>query len=381
MERKFRGFVNLVVLIAFVGGILIFVGCAKKEPEEYKIGAILPLTGDAAQYGEWAKNGIELAVKEINNKGGMKVKIIYEDSQAQPTKGVSAMNKLVTVDKVPVVIGAMASSVTLAIAPIAQSSKTVLFSAASSSPELTKAGDFFFRNWPSDLFEGNSMAEFAYDKLGFRKIGIIYVNTDYGIGIKDVFKKRFVALGGEISFEEGYPQGESNFRALLTKIKNIETDALYIPAQYSREMGRLLKQAGELGIKKQVLSTVTFESQEILELAGEAAEGVIYTAPAFDPDSSEQAIMDYQEKYKSAYGKKSEVFAAHAYDAMNIIAQAIEQGGYSATGIKNALFKIKDYPGITGKTTFDENGDVVKPAMIKVVKDGKFLKYSEAVAK
>ena len=365
-----------IIVIGFLG--LLFTNCAKK-PAEFAIGAICPLTGDAAVYGAWFKKGLDLAVEEINAAGGIngiKVKIIYEDSRALPEDGVSAMSKLVNIQKVPVVIGAMASSVTLAVAPIAERTKTVLISPASSSPKITQAGDYIFRNWPSDLFEGREMADFAYSELGIKKIAILYINNDYGLGIKEVFEKHFERLGGEIIITERYEQGGTDFRTQLTKIKDRQPEAIYLPTM-AKEAGLILKQAKEIGVKSRFLSIMGIEAPTMLEIAGDAAEGVIYSYPGFDPDSPYDIVQEFQEKYKVKYGEKAEAFAAHAYDAMKIVALAIERGGYTPEGIKDALYKIKDFPGVAGLTTFDENGDVIKQVMIKIIKEGKFHIYSK----
>lgn len=363
----------MIIGISFTG----FVGCAKKAPETIKIGAILPLTGEAAQYGQWAKEGIDLALEEVNNQGGIngrQLEVIYEDDQANPKVGVSAMNKLVNVDKVPVVIGALPSSVTLAIAPIAESSKTVIISPGSSSPEITKAGDYVFRNWPSDIFEGRTMADFVVKNLNLKKVAIFHINNDYGLGVKNVFEDRFEGLGGTVSIVDTFEQGATDFRTPLTKISKTNSEAVYMPG-HVKELAHILKQAKELGIKAKFLSTVGLEGEELIKIAGDAAEGVIYTAPAFDPKSADQTVAEYQAAYKAKYGKLSEAFGAHGYDTLKLVVLAIKRGGYSAEGIKNALYNIKNYPGVSGETTFDENGDVAKPAMVKVVKNGQFVPF------
>lgn len=243
MKKVFKLKSIIYGLIAILLIITAFsLGCAKKE-KEIKIGAILPLTGDAAKYGESAKRAIDLAVEEINSTGGIKgskIKVIYEDDQALPEKGVSAIQKLITVDKVHVVIGAMPSSVTLAMAPIAEKNKVVLFSPASSNPKITEAGDYIFRNDVSDIFEGGKMADETWQRLKFRKAAVLYINNDYGVGIKDVFVYRFTVLGGEIVATENFEQGTTDFRTQLTKIKQGNPEAVYIVGY--KEQIQILKQ-------------------------------------------------------------------------------------------------------------------------------------------
>lgn len=352
------------------------VGCAKKE-KEIKVGAILPLTGDGAKYGTASQKSIELALEEINGAGGIKgrkIRVNYEDSQGLPRIGVSAIQKLITTDKVPAVIGGLFSSVTLAIAPVAEQNKVVILSPTSSAPQITDAGDYVFRNCASDIFEGAIMGTFAFDELGFKQVAILYINNDYGVGIRDVFKKGFTAKGGIVILEETFDQGTTDFRTQLAKIKGSNAQAIYIVGY--KELGQLLKQAKEIGITSQFLSTVMFEDPEIIKNAGGAAEGVIYSTRAYDPESKEGATYDFVSRFEEKYNETPDIFAALSYDAMKILALAIKQEGFASDEIRNALYGIKHYPGLVGDTSFDENGDVIQPAVIKTVKDGRFIKFS-----
>lgn len=370
------GAVIVIVLAAFA------CACLDKQPtesEEIKIGAIFPLTGEGAKYGEDAKLGIDLAVEEINAAGGIKgkkIQVVYEDSQAAPSQGVAAIQKLITVDKVPVIIGAMASSVTLAIAPIAEENKVVLLSPASSAATITEAGDYIFRNEFSDAYGGKAQAELTWDELGIRDVAILYVNNDYGVGVADTFKKTFESLGGNITAVEVFEQGATDFRTQLTKIKDSNPEAIFLIGY--KETILILKQAKELGIETQILSTPMFEDPEILEKVGDLAEGVIYIYyGGFDPKSEEEQIKVFVSSFNEKYGREPGYYTALSYDATKIISVAIEKGGFNSEGIKSALYDIKDYPGLTGSTSFDENGDVIKPVTLKTVKDGKFVEYKQ----
>lgn len=358
---------------------LVWLGaCERKKSDgqkEIAIGAILPLTGDGAKYGESARNAVELALSELNAAGGINgvpVRVIFEDSEGVPQKGVSAFQKLRTLDHVPAVIGGLFSSVTLAIAPIAERSQVVILSPTSSNPKITDAGDYIFRNCASDLFEGQVMAEAARAKLGISTVGILRINNDYGVGITDVFRERFTAAGGKILAEEVFQQGDTNLRAQVTKLGALDPkpDAIYLVGY--KELGQALKQCAELGIKAQFLSTVMFEDPEILKIAGSAAEGVIYSARAYDAESKDPTIQKFVKSYKQRYGGTPDIFAALAYDSMRILALAMKTGGTSAAGIKDALYKIKDFPGACGSTSFDKNGDVTQPAFLKTVRNGRF---------
>ena len=184
--KVFRSFlVQLAIML--ISSLFLITGCTKKEkePETIRIGAILPLTGDIAEYGNRIKKGIDLAIEEIENQGGIngkRAKVLYEDSTGFPKGGVSAVQKLISINRVPIIIGAVASSVTLAIVPQTTESKVVLFSPASSSPKLSGVSPFFFRDWPSDVLEARLLAEFTFNKLGIKKVAILNVNNDYGLG-------------------------------------------------------------------------------------------------------------------------------------------------------------------------------------------------------
>jgi len=364
-----------LLVLGLLLGLSFAFGCSKKKPrtKEIKIGAILPLTGDGAKYGQNAKKGIDLAVGEINSSGGFRqrlLRVIYEDSKMNPAEGVSAIRKLITVDKVPAIIGAMASSVTLAIAPIAEKNNVVLLSPASSAPAISKAGDYIFRNTYSDIYEGPRMGHYAYDRLNFREMAVLYINNDFGVGLTTSFRQSFVKLGGKMVAKESYEQGSSDFRTQLNKIKQSKPDAIYIVG-YS-EMGQLLRQAKEIGVKSSFLSCIMFEDPKILEIAKDAAEGIIYAYPAYDPNSGQQNISNFVSGFEQKYKKKPDIYAASSFDSLKILAHAMNKGGFQPASIKKALYSIKDFPGITGLTTFDSNGDVTKPIGIKQVQNGKF---------
>lgn len=362
-------FISVVFLVFFS------VGCVKKDEKEIKIGAVFCLTGSGKTVGEDALKGVVLAVEQINNKGGIfgkKVKLIVEDDQTSPQLSVSATQKLVNFDKVKVIIGALPSSNTLADIPIAESAKIILFSPASSNPKISDGGDYIFRNWISDLVEGSAMAHYTYNVLKQKKLAILFVNNEYGGGLKDVFKNTFEQLGGKVTITESYEQDATDFRTQLTKIKATSPDSIYSPG-HPKEMALILNQAKEMKIVLPFESAVAFEDPVVLELAKGNAEGVIYSTPFFDISSDNPTIKNFIETFRNKYKRDPGVFAAHGYDALNIIALAIQKGGYDSDKIKEQLYKVKDFDGVSGKTSFDQNGDVIKAVSIKTVKKGKFI--------
>lgn len=363
---------NFVLCIFLIFTLAFVYGCQKKE-EVIKIGAILPLTGVGAKYGEEDRNGIELALSESTDP---KIEVIYEDDQGTSKGAISSFNKLVSVHKVPVILGLMFSSTALAVAPLGEKREVVIFSTTASSPELTNAGDYFFRNWPSDIYEGSKMAEFSFNELNLRSIAIISVNLDYGVGLTKVFKEVFSSNGGKIISTEYYSQGAVDFRTQLNKLESLEFDAIYLPGYYS-EIGLLLRQAKELGIKAKFLSCVGFDNPKVIEIAGEAAEGVIFARPFYNPESNDPIVKNFVKNFKNKFKKDPGIYAAHAYDALKILNLAIKKGGNSPKDIIKALYLIKDYLGVTGITSFDKNGDVIKQIQLMVIKNGRFIQFKE----
>jgi branched-chain amino acid transport system substrate-binding protein len=377
-----RSAVPAIILFLMAALIIISFGCAQKagkakeEPKEIKIGAILCLTGSGAAYGEDSQRGIQLAVEEINKSGGIKgipIKLIVEDDQTNPTSSASATAKLISQEKVQVIIGAVTSSSMLADAPIAEKAKVIMLSPGASSPKVTAAGDYIFRNWISDALEGKAMADYLYNDEKVRKAAILYINNDYGTGLKEVFNQHFKALGGEITDIESNNQDDTDFRTQLTKIIASGPDRIYLPGYY-KEMALILKQAKEVRNTIPFRSVVTFEEPELLKLAKSEAEGVIYSSPFYNPEENNDNVVKFVASFKREYNREPGIFAAHGYDAIMIIAKVLRKCDQcSSELIKNELYKTQNFPGVSGLTTFDKNGDVIKPVAIKQVKNGKCI--------
>lgn len=368
--------VGIMIILVFV------VGCSQsytsnviKEPEPakqpIKIGLAAPLTFEPI-LGESSLLGAEVAVDEINTKGGIDGRVILliaEDTQCNGKMAANAGQKLVNVDKVNVIMGTVCSAATLAIAPIAEENKVVLVSIASSNPSITDAGDYIFRVWPSDSLQGVVMAEYLYNERGFRRIATIYQNSDYNVGLTNVLTERFKELGGEVVADEVYSPEAKDFKTELTKIKAAKPDAIYV-VPYSKEGAILIKQIKELGLDADVFGPEIINEKMVEDSEG-AAEGIVFTTPQFDEEA--ENTKQFIQKYEAMHGKESPyaVVSANAYDAIMIISEAIKANGESAEGIRDYLYTIEDYPGVAGKLTIDENGDALKEYKFQIVEDGK----------
>jgi len=374
--KRFTSLVPIWLYLAVVLAILTVtpLGCSKKKPRpsEIKIGATLPLSGDAAVWGNNTREGIELALAEVNSKGGVlgrTVVVIYEDTEALANKGVNAYRKLTQVDKVSAIIDDSVSGVTLAMAPLAQKDHVVILATGATAPKISDAGEYIFRIWNSDAYEGHVAAQYAANKLGLKSVAILYINNDYGKGLEQVFKTEFPKLGGQIVASEGFDQNSADMRTHLTQIHASQPDGLYLVG-YPKEIPIALKQAKELGIKTKLIGTVAMQDPQLIANAGEAAEGFIFPYPK---DPSGQHVEAFKKAFKEKYDKEPGITADVGYDAVKMIAEAIRLSkGCSGEEIRKSLNMLKDYPGISGVMTFDEKGDVHKPMGIRIVRQGKF---------
>lgn len=362
------------IVFAVIAVAIIALSCEKKPPihGDIIIGSTLPLSGDAAVWGKNTQEGIDLALEEINAAGGVlgrKLVVVYEDTRALPKEGVTAYHKLTTVDKVKVIIDDSVSSVTLAMAPLAQNDHVVIIATGATAPKISEAGEFIFRVWNSDAFEGEVSADYAFDTLGLRSVAILYINNEYGKGLEQVFKPRFEERGGNIPISESFAQSATDIRTQLTKIQASKPDGLYVVG-YPKEIPIALKQAKELGLSLPLIGTVAMQDPQLIQTAGDATEGLMFPYPR---EPSGQDITRFKEAFQKKYGKEPGITADVGYDAVRMIAKAMELlGGTSGEDIRKGLNMLKDYPGVSGTMTFDANGDVHKPMGIKIVKGGSF---------
>ena len=352
-------------------------GTTKAESKgPIKIGFLGPLTGDAASLGVSSQKAVELAAKELNDAGGINgriVEVIYEDGKCNAKDASSAGNKLINLDKVPVIIGGLCSGETMAVAPVAEENKAVLISYCSSNPKITTLGDFLFRDYPSDSFQGAYGAEIAKNKLNANKAAVLYCLSDYCVGIKDVFKKTFEDLGGEIVIEESYEQESRDLRTALTKIKDADPDLIYFVG-YTEASIVGIKQMKELGIDVPTLGADAWDDSKIWTETGNAGEGVMWTVV-------DTPISDgFKARMESIGAKEITLCAPQAYDAFNIITGIIKNVGTDGTKIKDELYKVKDYKGVSGTITIDSNGDLATASYVtKIARSGKGeILYREA---
>jgi branched-chain amino acid transport system substrate-binding protein len=359
-----------IAIVVLLGFYLLVV--RKPQSKALKLGALFSQTGAIAPYGKKALEGVQLAVDEQNAKSGsagIEFQLVLEDAASNPTTAVGGLEKLIAADHVPAVIGPESSSLALACAPAANKEATVLFAATVAADAYSTPDDYTFRNWPTSQMLAGKMAEVAFKQMSFRRVAVLYVQNDMGASYQSAFRSRFTALGGSVPISEGYNQNEQDFRGLLTKTKGVQPDAVYLVSL--TEIGLLLKQKAELDIRTPVIAGIGVEDPKVRDVAGNLVNGIVYTSPAFNPQSSSPLVASYEAAFVKKFGHESDIFAATSYDATNLIIQAMLGGARSSAQIKDYLYSVKDYAGVTGKISIDRNGDAQKEVGVKKFINGK----------
>jgi branched-chain amino acid transport system substrate-binding protein len=364
--KKFLGLAAAVLAAA-----LIVQGCAKKGGgETVRIGFIGPLTGDLAYAGVNMKEAVEIARDEINEKGGIngkKIEVIFEDGKCGPKEAANAGNKLINVDGVTAIIGGVCSSETLAVAPLAEKSKVILISAASTNPAITQAGDYVFRDVPSDAFQGIYAARFIKLNLNKSQAAILKCLSDWCMGVSDSFKAEYQRAGGSIVAEESFPQDSRDLRSQLVKIKAAKPQLVYF-VSYTEASIVGLKQMKELGVKANAFGADAWSDPKIWESAGANGEGAMWVEPA--NKAYPPGFVDAMRK--KAGDKVINVYAPRAYDAMKMLAMVMEKAGTDTRQIKKGLYEIRNYQGIADNYTFDANGDITAASyVVRTYRGGK----------
>ena len=366
--------------VIFTIVLLSFIMCSKNEKASIiKIGCIQQLTKQMAKYGETQVAAVtammEIVNKDRAEKGLPQFQLLVGDDQLSPATGVNLISKYIDVDKVIAVIGAQGSSVTLAMAPIAEKNKIILISGASGSPEISQAGDYIFRTCPSDIYEGSTMADYYIANLKNKPLAILYINNDYGLGLKKVFLERTSGYSTNV-LELGFNQGATDFRNQLTKIKQTNIDVVYLIGY--DEMITIYKQAKELGLNCQWLGNNQLNDQSLIDKMGLTADGTIFPGHNFQLTKIKSEYSAFYNKYlELSKGVELDVFAAYGADAFIVINYAIENGAKTSEEIKNILYNTGTFKGLLGDFKFDKNGDAVRELGLYQILKGKIVKYEK----
>lgn len=378
MRFKVMGLSLLVLLMV---GVL--AGCGNSASKDIKIGILNEMTGGNATFGTSSANGAKMAIKEANAKGGVlgkQIQGVIADNKSEPSEAANAMTKLATQDQVVAVTGTFSSSNAIAASNVAEASKMPYMAIGATNPKVTvdeksgKVKDYTFRVCFIDPFQGTVGANFVVNTLKLNKaVMLVDSSSDYSKGLASFFKEAFIKGGGTILAEEAYLQKDQDFKTILTKIKALNADVIYIPGYYE-EVGKIVKQARELGITVPVVGGDGWDSPKLVEIGTAEALNNTYFTNHYSVGDTSPTSQAFVEAYTKEYGQAPDAMAVLSYDGTNILIDAIKRANsVEPEKIREALAATKDYQAITGSTTLNETHDAVKNAVIIEMKDGKQL--------
>jgi branched-chain amino acid transport system substrate-binding protein len=346
---------------------------ASSEQGPIVIGSLGSLTGSEASFGTVVRDGIQFAVDEVNAAGGVKgrkVELRSYDTQGKIEESVAAAKRLLTQDKVVLILGDVTSSGSLAIADAVQAARVPMVTPSSTHPDVTKKGDFIFRTCFIDPFQGGAMARFARENLKLDRVAVLHDSKNASsLGLSDTFTEAFKKLGGTVVAVESYSKGDSDYRAPLLAVKQAKPQAVYLPGFYS-EVGIIARQARELGLTQPLLGGDGWDSARLYELAGGALEGS-YFSSHYAMDNPAPELRRFATAFQARYGRMPEAASALGYDAAKVALAAIARAeSLSGPAIRDALARTRDFPAATGNLTLDADRNPVKPAVILVIREG-----------
>ena len=385
------GLAKPVRVLAALGlvAMLLPLGCAKREAE-IKIGEYGSLTGSTATFGISTKNGIELFVDHLNAAGGVngtKLHVIVEDDQSKPEEAATAANKLIAQDGVIAVLGEVASSRSMAAAPICQAAGVPMITPSSTNPKVTELGDYIFRVCYIDPFQGEVIAKFARNTLHYTRAAVFRdQKNDYSVGLANYFTDAFAKLGGKVVSDQSYSEGDQDFKAQLTVIKSKNPEFVMVPGYYT-EVGLIARQARELGLKVPLLGGDGWVSDRLLEIAQDALNGC-YFVNHYWVDDPNPKVREFVENYRKRYNATPDGLAALGYDAAGVLTSALErlhaedakafqslqgppnsQQKEARAKLRDLIAATKDYAGVTGRISLDEHRNAVKTGVFLGIKD------------
>ena len=350
--------------------------------DKVRIGVFMSTTGSTANFGISSVNGIKMATDEINAAGGIngkQVQLLVEDDRSDASEAATIVTKFVTQDQVHAVIGEVASSRSIAAAPIAQNAKIPMLTPSSTNPEVTKKGDFIFRSCFIDPYQGAAIAQFAAKTLGAKTAAIMVDRkNDYSTGLEKVISETFARFGGKIVATQSYQEGDQDFNAQLTSLKGSNPEVLFVPGYYN-DVGLIAKQARDKGITVPLIGGDGWDSEQLYKIGGTALNGSFFTNH-YSPFDTDPRVVKFVNDYKSRYNGTPDALAATAYDAANIMFDAIKRAkSLSGQDIRDALAATNAFPGVTGTVTFNQQRDAVKPIVMIEIKDGGTYAVKERV--
>lgn len=380
MRQRWSWTATLGIIFALVAGLVLPVAdsvALAQQGQPIRFGAVLVLTGDGAAYGNSQREGLELARDTINAAGGVlgsPIEIIFEDSRGEKTDAVNATLKLINRDRVLGIIGPTYSGEMFAAGPAADRARVVIMGISTTAVGIGDIGPYVFRNSLPEEGVIPTTVRVAHRHLGYKTAALLYSNNnDFTASAARTFERELNAIGAEILTIETFHDGDTDFRAQLTKVLNVNPDVLVVSALY-KEAALLLQQARQLGLNQPVIGGNGFNSPELIRLAGEAVEGAIVGSPWF-PGRDHPLVREFVTNYRERYGRIPDQFAAQAYDALFLFAEAVRRAGSGTDrrAFRDALAEIRNFEGVTGVFSFDEKGDPDMEATILQVVNGEYV--------
>ncbi|MBP2636865.1 MAG: livK 2 [Firmicutes bacterium] len=379
MSKTSVRMVAVLTVVLLMAGML--AGCGGTSSNEIKIGLLNEMTGGNATMGTSAANGAKMAIKEANAKGGVlgkQIQAVVADNKSEPSEAANAMTKLATQDKVVAITGMFASSNAIAASSVAESAKVPFLAVGATNPKVTvdektnKVKEYTFRVCFIDPFQGTVGANFVLTTLKLKKaVTLVDNSSDYSKGLAAFFKDAFTKGGGTVMAEEAYLQKDQDFKTILTKVKAMNAEVLYIPGYYE-EVGKIVKQARELGINIPIVGGDGWDSPKLVEIGTPAALNNTYFTNHYSVDDTSAASKSFVDAYKKEYGQAPDAMSVLGYDAANVLIDAIKRANSTEPAkIREALAATKDFATVTGSTTLNATHDAVKNAVIIEMKDGK----------
>jgi branched-chain amino acid transport system substrate-binding protein len=351
--------------------LILCISCAP-QGNVIRIGLVAPLTGDVKTFGESTKNGFMMAIDEANAQGGINGKMIktyVTDDKNDPTEAANAGSKLINQDGVKLIIGSVASKCSIPLSLVCQAAGAVMISSASTNPRVTvnddgTRKDYIFRACFIDPFQGSVAAKFALDNLRVKTAAILYdVGNDYVKGLAEFFKADFTNGGGKVLVYESYTKDDTDFSALLTKVREANPELLFVPDYYNK-VALIAKQARQFGIKSIMMGGDGWDSPEMLKIAGDAIVGSYFTNH-YSADDPRPEVQDWVRKYKTQHGNTPDALGTLAYDATLLMIEALRKAqSDDPMKVRDALQRIKDFKCVSGSISFDEFGNPIKSAVI-----------------
>ena len=334
------------------------------------------MTGPAAQYGEEAKQGLEIGLKYVASDdalSSLELSYSLQDSQTSAKTAETALRTLIAIEAVPAVVTEV-SGVVLALAPICERESIVQVNVGAQNPKIENAGDYTFSLVNLANVESKQVAALAFDQLAARRASVLYASESYGQGARDIFVGEFERLGGSIVASISYPVDGRDYRAQISETRRASPDVVYLPGT-TQDMARALRQSYEMGYRPQWLSYTAFEGPEILTLASEAAEGVIFASAYLGWPNATGVQGAFRDLFKAEYGKMPSVYSATAFDAVLVLAKAARASRLDDVNLRDAIASMEPFQGASGLNAFRPNGTVNKPLVFKTVQRGQFVIY------